>query len=155
MLACRFTGIRQAHLGTPAVILIPSISIVAAGLRCTLANSAYNARELAHQYIDSGAVLMLTSEEGLAVARETLRDVGFADGQVDKKIVVLGSSLGWAGGPITVRNPEAARLVYMEDLLGLGTLVEEEKFDGELAHETLYLCYSSGAFILCRFVCVY
>lgn len=136
----------------PIVIVTLSIFIVAAGLRCTLANSAYNARELAYQYVDSSAVLILTSEEGLAVSRETLRDLGFADGQVDRKIVVMGSSLGWAGGPIAARKPEAVGLVYMEDLLRLGTLVEEENFDGELAHETLYLCYSSGAFILCRFV---
>ncbi|KAF8622704.1 hypothetical protein AX15_006795 [Amanita polypyramis BW_CC] len=32
----------------------------------------------------------------------------------------------------------------MEDLLKLGTLTEEEKFDGRLAHETVYICYSSG-----------
>ena len=93
-------------------------------------------------------MLILTSEEGLAVARETLRDLGFAHGQADRRIVVLGSSLDWAGGPIAARKPEAAGLAYMEELLKLGTLVEEEKFDGELAHETLYLCYSSGAFIL-------
>ena len=98
-------------------------------------------------------MLILTSEEGLAVARETLRGVGFADGpEVDRKIVVLGSSLGWAGGPSAPRIPESAGLLYMEDLLGLGTLMEEEKFDGELAQETLYLCYSSGSFILRKFV---
>ena len=42
--------------------------VVAAGLKCTLSNSTYNARELANQYINSGAILILTSEDGLAVA---------------------------------------------------------------------------------------
>jgi 4-coumarate--CoA ligase len=123
------------------------IFVVAAGLRCTLANSAYNARELAHQYIDSGARLILTSEEGLSVTRETLRSLGLTDDQVDRKIVVLGSSLDWAGGPAAPRIAEAAGLLHMDDLLKLGTLAEEEKFDGRLAHETVYLCYSSGGFM--------
>ena len=123
-------------------------SIVAAGLRCTLANSAYNARELAYQYNDSGALLILTSEEGLSIARETLLNVGFSDDQVDRRIIVLGSSLGWAGGPTFPRRHEAGGLVHMEDLLKLGTLTEEEKFDGGMAHETLYLCYSSGTLAL-------
>ncbi len=90
----------------------------------------------------------MTSEEGLPIARETLRNVGFSDDQVDRRIVVLGSSLGWAGGPTSPRRYEAVGLVHMEDLLKLGTLTEEEKFDGGMAHETLYLCYSSGAITL-------
>ena len=89
-------------------------------------------------------MLILTSKEGLPVARETLRNVGFSDDQVDRRIVVLGSSLGWAGGPTSPRRHEAVGLVHMEDLLKLGSLAEEEKFDGGMAHETLYLCYSSG-----------
>jgi len=125
--------------GSPTIV-----SVVAAGLRCTLANSAYNARELEHQYSDSCASLIFTSEEGLAVARETLQNLGLTDDQADRKIVVLGSSLDWAGGPAAPRKAEAAGLLHMEDLLKLGSLTEGERFDGRLAHETVYLCYSSG-----------
>ena len=32
----------------------------------------------------------------------------------------------------------------MHDLLGKGKLVQEEKFPGEQANETILLCYSSG-----------
>lgn len=32
----------------------------------------------------------------------------------------------------------------LSDLVGKGKLEEEEKFDGEDAHETAFLCYSSG-----------
>ena len=117
---------------------------VAAGLRCTFANSAYNARELEHQYTDSGAKLILTSEEGLATARESLRSLGLNDNQVNRTIVVLGSNLEWAGGPVIPHKSEATGLLHMEDLLRLGTLTEAEKFDGRLAHETVYMCYSSG-----------
>ncbi|KAF8688769.1 hypothetical protein AX14_003417 [Amanita brunnescens Koide BX004] len=116
----------------------------AAGLRCTLANSAYNARELASQYADSGALLGLTSEDGLATTQEALRNLGLTGDQVNERIVVLGSSLGWLGGPAAPGKAEAAGHVHMEGLLKPGSLTEEEKFDGSLAHETVYLCYSSG-----------
>ncbi|KAF8340904.1 AMP binding protein [Amanita rubescens] len=123
------------------VVLLGS---VAAGLRCTFPNSAYNAQELATHYVDSGAALILTSEDGLATAQATLQNLGLTKDQVNKRIIVLGSSLRWLDGPAASRKPEAAGLVHMEDLLKLGTLEEEVKFDGELAHETVYLCYSSG-----------
>lgn len=32
----------------------------------------------------------------------------------------------------------------LSDFIGKGKLEDEEKFDGEKAHETAYLCYSSG-----------
>jgi 4-coumarate--CoA ligase len=35
-------------------------------------------------------------------------------------------------------------LLRIEDLLRVGTLKEEAKFDGPLANETVLLCYSSG-----------
>lgn len=117
---------------------------VAAGLRCTLANSAYNARELEHQYKDSGARLVLTTEEGLPIVQETLRGLGFPDDQANKMIIVLGNTLEWAGGPPAPRSTDASGLLYMDDLLKLGILSEEEKFEGNLSHETVFLCYSSG-----------
>ena len=143
MLASRITWIRQAILFIDNPKLICA---VAAGLKCTLANTAYNSRELANQYADSGAVLILTSEDGLPTTQEAFRNLGFTGNQVDRRIIVLGNSLGWLGGPTAPGKPEAAGLVHMEDLLKLGTVTEEEMFDGRLAHETVYLCYSSGGF---------
>jgi 4-coumarate--CoA ligase len=77
-----------------------------------------------------------------------LRNLGLTGDKVNERIVVLGSSLNWLGGSAAPGKPEAAGLVHMEDLLKLGSLTEEEKFDGSLAHETVYLCYSSGGFTL-------
>jgi len=118
---------------------------VAAGLRCTLANNAYNARELAFQYTDSKAKVIFSSEDGVATVRETLKSLGLSKAEADQRIVVLTNDLQWAGGPSTSRRPEHARLLTVADLLKLGSLKEEEKFDGELANETVYLCYSSGS----------
>ncbi|KDR75730.1 hypothetical protein GALMADRAFT_248391 [Galerina marginata CBS 339.88] len=117
---------------------------VAAGLRCTLANSAYNARELAFQYTDSKAKIIFTSEDNVATVRQTLKDLGLSKSQADKRIVVMTEGLEWAGGPSVPVKPELAGLLTSSNLLKLGALREEEKFEGDLANETVYLCYSSG-----------
>ncbi|KAJ7076852.1 AMP binding protein [Mycena belliarum] len=117
---------------------------VAAGLRCALANSAYTSDELAFQYSDSRANLILTSEEGLDVVRATFAKIGVAKEDADRRIIVLGNDLRWAGGPSAAPCSAAAGLLKMEDLLGAGKLDHEESFEGHLAHETTYLCYSSG-----------
>ncbi|KAJ7099957.1 AMP binding protein [Mycena belliarum] len=117
---------------------------IAGGLRCTLANSAYNARELAYQYTDSTAKLVLTAEEGIPVVRAMFADLGFSKAEGDRHIVVLGKDLQWAGGPAAAPAPEATGLVTLADLLMRGALDREEMFEGEDAHETVLLCYSSG-----------
>ncbi|KAF9457491.1 AMP binding protein [Collybia nuda] len=117
---------------------------VAAGMRCTLANSAYTPKELAYQYTDSGARLVMASEEGLATVMEMFRELGLGKAEAAGRVIVLGSSLEWAGGPAAPKKTEATGLLRMEDLLKRGALREEEKFEGQLAHETVYLCYSSG-----------
>lgn len=113
-------------------------------MKCTLANSAYTPKELAFQYTDSRAHLILSSEEGVPTARQTLKDLGFTNKDADKRIIVMANSLEWAGGPIVPVNPQLQNLLTVAQLLNLGTLREEEKFDGDRAHETVYLCYSSG-----------
>jgi 4-coumarate--CoA ligase len=53
--------------------------------------------------------------------------------------------LEWAGGPgATSIKPDLAHLIKLGDLLKLGILKGEERFDGEQSVETVYLCYSSG-----------
>lgn len=116
---------------------------VAAGLRVTSANPAYTARELAFQYSDSRAKLIFTTKEGLATVRAMFKESGSSE---EGRIVLLDEdeSLAWASG-----NPKGAvakplGLVHFEDLIGLGSLEMEEKFEGEQANETCILCYSSG-----------
>ena len=53
--------------------------------------------------------------------------------------------LEWAGGLAAASiKPDLAHLIKLIDLLKLGTLKGEERFDGEQSVETVYLCYSSG-----------
>lgn len=124
-------------------------------MRCTLANNAYNARELRHQYIDSGAKTIFSSEDGVANSREMLKGLGLNNHEADERIVVMSNCLAWAGGPRIPLKSGLSGLLQVSDLLNIGTLKEEEKFNGNLAHETVYLCYSSGSWhvqLFCRIV---
>ncbi|KAJ7928469.1 AMP binding protein [Mycena leptocephala] len=95
---------------------------VAAGLRCTLANSAYTTKELGFQYEDSGAKLIFTTEEGLSVVREMLAERGIVKNDADKRIIVLGNDLRWAGGPSTPQSRATDGLMKLEDFLNKGKL---------------------------------
>ncbi|KAF7351417.1 4-coumarate--CoA ligase-like 7 [Mycena sanguinolenta] len=117
---------------------------IAAGLRCTLANSAYTSHELAYQYKDSRAKLVFTAEEGISTVRAMFAELGLSKAEAEKRIVVLGNDLRWAGGPAVSRSLDAAGLLPWEDLLSRGVLEKEEPFEGAAAQETAYLCYSSG-----------
>lgn len=57
----------------------------------------------------------------------------------------MADGLEWAGGPAVPVHPDLSGLLKVADLLNMGSLEDEEKFDGQLAHETVYLCYSSGS----------
>ncbi|KAJ6478797.1 AMP binding protein [Mycena vitilis] len=117
---------------------------VAAGLRCTLANSAYTSHELAYQYQDSQAKLVFTAEEGISIVRSMFAELGVAKADADKRILVLDNDLRWAGGTAAKPSPEAVGLLTLEDLLARRTLQKEESFEGAAANETVFLCYSSG-----------
>lgn len=120
------------------------MAAVAAGLRCTTTNNAYTTPELAHQYTDSRAKLVITTEDGIKTVRAMFAELGVSRRDGDKRTIVVGPDLRWAGGPSAKPSPDAAGLLTMEDLLKGGKLDQEEKFDGPLSNETAYLCYSSG-----------
>lgn len=71
--------------------------------------------------------------------REMFKQIGVKNG--DQRIVILGKSLKWAGGPDA---PEVSDgVLHLADLLSHGSLETEEMFDGTAALETVLLCYSS------------
>ncbi|KAG7448159.1 AMP binding protein [Guyanagaster necrorhizus] len=127
-------------LAYPVIIL----GALAAGLRCTLANPAYTAHELALQYTNSHAHLIFTTEEELPTTKAMLKELGVPEEDSAHRVIMLGKSLSWAGGPDAAISSEASELPQWEKLLSLGSLEKEENFDGPLAEETALLCYSSG-----------
>ncbi|KAJ7255024.1 AMP binding protein [Mycena haematopus] len=138
--------------GTTALIYSPNslawpvviFGCVAAGLRCTLANNAYTNSELAHQYRDSGSTLIITAEDGIETVRAMFQELGIPRAEGDRQTVVMGRDLRWAGGPAAALRHECRGLVALAELLMLGKLEKEEQFEGALAHETTFICYSSG-----------
>ncbi|KAG6884239.1 hypothetical protein C0993_000184 [Termitomyces sp. T159_Od127] len=118
---------------------------VAAGLRCTLANSAYTPKELKFQYEDSGARLVFVAEDLIPVVFEMFKLLGVSEHEARKRVVVLENGLEWAGGPPASRADAAKGLKTLAGLINAGgKLDHEERFDGDQANETVYLCYSSG-----------
>ncbi|KAJ7199315.1 AMP binding protein [Mycena haematopus] len=117
---------------------------VAAGLRCTPANSAYTSQELAHQYRDSRAKLVITTDAGIKTVREMFVQLGVGKKDGDERMVIVGRDLQWAGGPSAKPHADASGLLTMEALLKGGKLGREENFDGALSNETAFICYSSG-----------
>jgi hypothetical protein len=59
---------------------------------------------------------------------------GIPQAEANKRIIVLGRDLGWAGGPAAPAPKGAEGLLRMEDLLGMGRLPVngEEKFEGRV-----------------------
>lgn len=110
---------------------------VAAGIRATLANSAYTPREVEHQWNDSGAKVVLVHPALLPVVLETFKGLGLSPAQAKQRIIVA----DWKVSPETKWSGDFIRLT---DILGKGIFRVEEKFAGELSNETAYLCYSSG-----------
>lgn len=108
---------------------------IAAGLRMTLANSAYTPRELEYQWTNSGAKVVLVHPTLLPAVLEMFKSLDMDLTSAKRRIIVV----DWP-------FPESGFNDYLrvQDLLGKGRLDQEEKFPGELANETALLCYSSG-----------
>lgn len=101
--------------------------------------------------MDSGAKFILTSEEGILTVLEMLKSLNVEKDEARKRLIVLGNCLSWAGGPSAPKPSNT--FLPMEALLQTGSLSQEEKFEGDNAHETVYLCYSSVClFITSRFL---
>lgn len=107
---------------------------IAAGLRMTLANSAYTPREIEHQWSDSGAKAVLVHPDLVPVVLEAFKLMDFDYTEARRRIIV-------ADWPAPSGSNEFIRV---DDILGKGAYDREEQFNGELANETVLLCYSSG-----------
>jgi hypothetical protein len=72
------------------------------------------------------------------------KDLGLSRKEAIGRLILLGSCLAWAGGPKSTDPKGLHEVLRMEELLQVGVLKQEELFDGDQAHETAMLCYSSG-----------
>jgi len=141
-------GLRSQHgvrRGDTVLILSPNsfawpvmlLGLVAGGIRVSPANSGYTPTELAHQYRDSSARIIFVHFDFLPVVLDMFRAIGLSPAEARSRIII-------AGLPSDKPEPRHDGFASMLDLFGHGALGEEERFDGELANETVLLCYSSG-----------
>ncbi|VDC00297.1 unnamed protein product [Peniophora sp. CBMAI 1063] len=112
---------------------IALLGVIAVGGRATLANSAYTPQELAHQYTDSRARVIFVHPDLVPTALAMFKSIGVPKDEASRRIVVMEIGRTTRDG---IRG--------LQDLVGKGALKKEEAFDGELANETVLLCYSSG-----------
>ncbi|KAF8599410.1 acetyl-CoA synthetase-like protein [Ceratobasidium sp. AG-I] len=109
---------------------------VAAGLRCTLANSSYTPPELAHQLSDSRAGYVFVHPALLPMLFKAFEVLKVPAKEAQKRVIVMNFNEPAPKG--------AESFIQFDSLLKCGRLEGEERFDGDLADETVYLCYSSG-----------
>lgn len=102
---------------------------IAAGLKCSLANTGYTPHELRHQFLDSQAEAVLVHPDLVDVVVEMLGTAG--DAGLKRMIVVA-------------MYDKHAEFVSLGDLTTHEILGREVEFENEKADETVILCYSSG-----------
>lgn len=114
---------------SPNTIHFPVLLLgaIAAGIKYSLANSAYTAQELRHQFYDSKADAVLVHPDLVDVVLEMLSAV-----KASRDIVIVASY---------EKHPE---FPCLQDLITNETLKQEVQFKDEKANETVILCYSSG-----------
>jgi acyl-CoA synthetase (AMP-forming)/AMP-acid ligase II len=117
---------------------IALFGLLAGGVRTTLANSAYTPTELAFQYNDSGARIVFSHPDLVPIVFAMFKHIGVSEGEARRRLVAL--DLGGSGTEVARK----VGVLGLDDLLGHGTLPEEEKFSDSQAGETQLLCYSSG-----------
>jgi 4-coumarate--CoA ligase len=115
---------------------------IAAGFKCTLANSGYTPSELSHQWKDSRAEVAYVHPELLPVVLEMFVLMRVSPAQARKRIILAS---------FAYQKPLPSGFVTMDQLMAGESLEQEERFDGPLADETALLCYSSGKAFVCTF----
>jgi 4-coumarate--CoA ligase len=113
--------------------VLAAYGVIANGARLTPANGGYTARELLHQYVDSGARVAFVHPTLVGTTLDMFGLAGVPEKEARKRIIVMEPDFGSLDG-----------LIGMQDLMGKGSLPHEERFDGEQSNETFLICYSSG-----------
>jgi acyl-CoA synthetase (AMP-forming)/AMP-acid ligase II len=111
--------------------------LIAAGLRATLANGSYTVPELLHQLKDSGAHYIFAHPKCLPTVTAALKQLNLDETHAKRRVIIMDDNG-------ETRKLKSEGWIILDDLCSGGKLEEEENFDGELANETVLLCYSSG-----------
>ena len=112
---------------------------LAAGLRMTFAGCSLTPRELSWQWVDSKARVIFVAPDLVTVALKMFDLIGVPRKEAHQRLWVMDQlwDENLPKGQYQTKN-------WMGALLKFGELSAEERFDGEDANETAYICYSSG-----------
>ncbi|KAJ1303693.1 hypothetical protein OPQ81_008118 [Rhizoctonia solani] len=123
---------------SPNSLIWPVVMLgcIAAGVKCSPANSAYTPPELAHQISDSGSGFVLVHPALVGTLLKALEMLNVPAQEAQKRVILMNFEEAAPQG--------AENYTQLDSLLRGGKLAEEERFDGDLSDETVYLCYSSG-----------
>ncbi|KAI9456754.1 AMP binding protein [Russula earlei] len=117
---------------------IALLGLVAGGVRSTLANSTFTPTELAYQYNNSRARVLFSHPDLIPIVFAMFRHINVSEDEARRRVVVL----DFGGNGVEIARKVGA--LTLDDILGHGALLEEEKFPASQANETQLLCYSSG-----------
>ena len=107
---------------------------LAGGLRVTLANSSYTARELVYQWRDSQAEVILVHPLLVSIVEDAFGELGLAKHEAKRRVILA----SWG-----ISGPLSSEYYSMENLF-YSQLESEVGFNGRDADETALMCYSSG-----------
>ena len=123
---------------------IAAFGLIAAGLKITLANSAYIPTELAHQLRDSRAGLVFVHPALLPVLLQAFKLLGVTSEEELRARVVI-NSFTESDEKIEAETKIERKWTRLQELINhLSALHEERKAVGDAAKQTTLLCYSSG-----------
>jgi 4-coumarate--CoA ligase len=121
---------------------------VAAGLRISFASCSATPRELVHQYLDSQPRIILVASHLVPVVREMFKLVGRSSTLDEERIWVMDGLADYVIAAAANRVIDVRRRIEgAQDCVKLmqgEALKSGERFDGDDAEETVYMCYSSG-----------
>lgn len=112
---------------------------LAAGIRMTFAGSSLTPRELSWQWLDSKARIVFVAPELVNVVKEMFKLIKISEEEAEQRIWIMDQL--WDENLVKGDYGTENWLGY---LIYKGELSAEEKFDGDQADETAYICYSSG-----------
>jgi 4-coumarate--CoA ligase len=121
-----YPGLHKLAKGDTIMIFSPNslawpiilFGSVAAGLRCTLANSAYTPGELQYQWTDSGAKVVFVHPSLVRVVMEMFKTgLGLGDDEARRRVVVSGSE--WLTGVQDEGGLISSPMIIIEKCVGI------------------------------------
>ncbi|EAU82590.1 AMP binding protein [Coprinopsis cinerea okayama7 len=121
---------------------------VAAGLKISFAGCSATPRELSWQYLDSKPRVILVASHLVPVVKDMFALIGEeSKGERDPRIWVIDDLGDYVSPPPQTSTSKSNLATNANDCVELvrgGKLERAERFDGDAAEETVYICYSSG-----------